>query len=350
MGGVRRFGGGAVEHARALLAVLDCRARPTGLLLGPTTLVVGTAAALALCFTLATEDLGKQQTGPTAQLETQPELRPALKSEAEVAASVPNDTIAAPAGLFSQAPFATWTLFPLGRVAHPTRVQVSEASAELVATDPQAEGLPEESAEPQLAPVPLPPSRPVLASEPAEEPSALASSPTAEKTPGFFEKLFGFGRLASLPAPAEATGRTAVYDISARAVFLPNGERLEAHSGLREFLDDVRHVHVKSRGPTPPNTYQLTLRESLFHGVQAIRLTPVGSGNMYGRAGILAHPYMLGPDGSSNGCVSIQNYPKFLEAFQKGQINQLIVVAGSSPAGTDVQAAASTPDRRFAAY
>ena len=47
---------------------------------------------------------------------------------------------------------------------------------------------------------------------------------------------------------------------------------------------------------------------------------------MYGRAGILAHPYMLGPDGQSNGCVSVQDYPKFLEAFLRGDIDRLIVL------------------------
>jgi hypothetical protein len=36
------------------------------------------------------------------------------------------------------------------------------------------------------------------------------------------------------------------------------------------------------------------LREELFHGVHAIRLNPVGGGNMFGRDGMLAHTYMLG--------------------------------------------------------
>ena len=199
----------------------------------------------------------------------------------------------------------------------------------------------------------MPLARPRLAWEPATNADAsnLGSpqKPT-EKGKGFFEKLFGLNRLASLPAPAEANGRTAVYDISARTLFLPNGERLEAHSGLREFLDDVKHVDVKSRGPTPPNTYKLTLRERLFHGVQAVRLVPVGSGNMHGRAGMLAHPYMLGPDGSSNGCVSVQEYPKFLQAFLNGEIDTLIVVSGSTPAEAELQAAGASSDQRFAAY
>ena len=47
---------------------------------------------------------------------------------------------------------------------------------------------------------------------------------------------------------------------------------------------------------------------------------------MYGRDGMLAHPYMLGPNGESNGCVSLQDYSRFLEAFLRGEIDRLIVV------------------------
>src|SRR6516165_6901291 len=42
---------------------------------------------------------------------------------------------------------------------------------------------------------------------------------------------------------------------------------------------------------------------AMFHGVRAIRLSPIDGSRMYGRAGILAHPYMLGANGQSNGCV-----------------------------------------------
>jgi len=59
------------------------------------------------------------------------------------------------------------------------------------------------------------------------------------------------------------------------------------------------------QGPTPVGTYNLVEREALFHGVRAIRMNPVGgSGAIHGRAGILAHTYMLGPRGDSNGCIS----------------------------------------------
>ena len=122
------------------------------------------------------------------------------------------------------------------------------------------------------------------------------------------------------------SARTAIYDITAQVVYLPSGERLEAHSGLGDFMDDPRYVHKKNRGATPPNTYALTLRESLFHGVQAIRLTPVSEANMFDRDGILAHSYMLGPSGQSNGCVSFRDYPKFLRAYQRGEIDRIVVV------------------------
>lgn len=120
---------------------------------------------------------------------------------------------------------------------------------------------------------------------------------------------------------------TAIYDITAATVYLPNGERLEAHSGLGKMRDNPRFVHQKNRGPTPPHTYKLSLRESLFHGVQALRLTPIGGeGKIFNRNGLLAHTYMLGKGGDSNGCVSFRDYKRFLAAFRRGDIRQLIVV------------------------
>ena len=130
--------------------------------------------------------------------------------------------------------------------------------------------------------------------------------------------------------------RTAVYDIAARTVYLPNGDRLEAHSGLGNKLDDPRYVNVKMRGPTPPNVYALALREQLFHGVPAIRLKPVDEGKMFGRDGMLAHTYMLGANGQSNGCVSFKDYQKFLQAFLRGEVERLVVVPnlGTEPSLT----------------
>ncbi|WP_132256775.1 DUF2778 domain-containing protein, partial [Methylobacterium segetis] len=186
----------------------------------------------------------------------------------------------------------------------------------------------------------------------ARRAGAPAPAAVAEDDRNFFEKLFNVERApasalsyASLsPNPAESLARRsappaptpsggsgiAVYDISARVVVLPNGEKLEAHSGLGESMDDPASVNIKMRGATPPGTYDLTEREQLFHGVRAIRLNPVGgSAAVYGRAGLLAHTYMLGPSGASNGCVSFRDYDKFLQAYLRGEIQRLVVVAGA---------------------
>ena len=119
---------------------------------------------------------------------------------------------------------------------------------------------------------------------------------------------------------------TAVYDISARTVYMPDGSKLEAHSGYGSLMDDPAHVNAPNVGATPPNVYDLRPRETLFHGVQALRMIPVGDSDTLGRSGLLAHNYMLGPNGNSNGCVSIKNYEKFLKAFTNGEIKRLVVV------------------------
>ncbi|MDC9835509.1 DUF2778 domain-containing protein [Rhizobium binxianense] len=129
----------------------------------------------------------------------------------------------------------------------------------------------------------------------------------------------------------------AIYDIENSTVYLPNGERLEAHSGLGKMRDNPRYANQKMRGPTPPHTYALTMRESLFHGVAAIRLTPLeGSDAIYDRVGLLAHTYMLGKNGDSNGCVSFKDYKRFLAAYRRGDIKQLVVVPrlNNKPAST----------------
>jgi len=123
-------------------------------------------------------------------------------------------------------------------------------------------------------------------------------------------------------------GQTAVYDISARTVYMPDGTRLEAHSGYRGMLDDPRHADEKDRGVTPPDVYDLEPREALFHGVRALRLIPVDETKVFGRSGLLAHSYMLGPNGDSNGCVSFRDYDAFLQAYLNGEVKRLVVVAG----------------------
>ena len=181
---------------------------------------------------------------------------------------------------------------------------------------------------PAVASVPVAPSGPAAASRLAST-SGPAVAGTAPESRGAGRTLLGgFPPPFGASAPGAGYDRyTAVYDISARTVYLPDGTRLEAHSGLGDRLDNPRYVSERMYGPTPPHVYELALREGSFHGVQALRLNPIGEGDLYGRAGLLAHPYMLGPNGDSNGCLSVKDYQAFLRAYQNGLIKRLVVVA-----------------------
>ncbi|MGD0333691.1 MAG: DUF2778 domain-containing protein [Xanthobacteraceae bacterium] len=184
----------------------------------------------------------------------------------------------------------------------------------------------------------LPPRRTASLRETAPA-SRTAANPPAEK-PSIFEKLFGKPAPLTLAYAAPDDGDlggqsiipgrydrwTAVYDISARKVYLPDGTTLEAHSGYGNRLDDPHHVDERMRGATPPTVYDLKLRESLFHGVQALRLIPEDEDKVFGRSGLLAHTYMLGPNGDSNGCVSFRDYDAFLQAYLNRRIKRLAVV------------------------
>jgi len=170
----------------------------------------------------------------------------------------------------------------------------------------------------------------LLARPPASLPSPKSSvSPLPEAAPLPPPRPVQLASLTGSPAgPFDRW--TAVYDLTAHIVYMPDGTKLEAHSGLGDRLDDPYHVDEPDRGATPPHMYELTAREQLFHGVQALRLNPVGGGGIFGRAGLLAHPYMLGPNGDSNGCVSFKNYDAFLQAFQNGEVKRLAVVASQN--------------------
>ncbi len=185
--------------------------------------------------------------------------------------------------------------------------------------------------------LPLPPPRPLDAPQSLgpRDTNGRPVSPmleVADADPASLHLNMAQKRVLPRPAPMASPwlpgldSHTAIYDIEAHTVYLPGGQKLEAHSGLGARLDDPRFISVKDRGPTPPNVYDLTLRGELFHGVRALRLNPVGDNKMYGRDGILAHTYMLGPSGQSFGCVSFKNYPEFLDAFLKGKVERLVVV------------------------
>jgi hypothetical protein len=207
--------------------------------------------------------------------------------------------------------------------------------------------------------IPLPRSRPAVADLESRPALALADAGNAARPDGrtLFQKLSdllpGHITLASLtpdsglarPGPDLASlgyePLTAVYDITAHAVYLPSGLSLEAHSGIGSLRDDPEHVSMPNVGATPPAVYDLKPREKLFHGVQALRMIPTEGSDASGRSGLLTHSFMLGPNGDSNGCVSIRNYDRFLKAFNDGEINRLVVVPSLSGATLAAQRSSS---------
>jgi hypothetical protein len=198
--------------------------------------------------------------------------------------------------------------------------------------------------------IPLPRSRPAAADQVTQtsQALALATTPPPTITPAesplprpaersmlqkFSDMMKTRVTLASLglgKAPDLASlgydNETAVYDITAHAVYLPNGAVLEAHSGMGSLRDDPDHVSVPNTGATPPAVYALKPREKEFHGVAALRMTPAEGSDISGRSGLLVHSYMLGPNGDSNGCISVRDYDRFLQAFNEGQFSHIAVV------------------------
>jgi hypothetical protein len=154
---------------------------------------------------------------------------------------------------------------------------------------------------------------------------ARPNDPVQEKSGSGFGQTFR--NLFNRP---KARNGVAVYDISAAKVYMPDGSVLEAHSGIGKMADNPRYTHVKMNGPTPPHTYNLKLREKRFHGVEAIRMLPVDGKNKHGRDGFLTHSYLLRSGrAESHGCVAFKDYNRFLNAFKKGKVTQLVVVPGN---------------------
>ncbi|WP_064695970.1 DUF2778 domain-containing protein [Rhizobium aegyptiacum] len=249
-----------------------------------------TVAAVELPALLARADAGPQQiapapvepAAPALQTASLPEEKPAPVEVAEAEEQQPFDLVLAPDAGSVPLPMAR----PDGLVGKPA---------------PAAKGAPRSAG-------------PVLA---YAQPNAPIEDDEDDAVPRYDKPVF---------SPKLRAG-VAIYDIENSTVYLPNGERLEAHSGLGKMRDKPRYADKKMRGPTPPHTYVLTMREALFHGVEAIRLTPVeGSDAIFDRVGLLAHTYMLGKNGDSNGCVSFKDYKRFLAAYKRGEIKQLVVV------------------------
>lgn len=205
--------------------------------------------------------------------------------------------------------------------------------------------------------VPMPRSRPVQADLSAQIASSQAFADTNPNprvdNRNFFEKFTDKIKLASLTPDSGLFGkapdlaalgydsRTAVYDIKAKALYLPSGVAIEAHSGMGALMDDPEHVDQRMVGATPPATYDLKPREKLFHGVRALRMTPTDGTSALGRVGLLTHTYMLGPRGDSNGCVSIKDYDRFLKAYDNGEFNRLVVVPSLRGSATASQRAST---------
>jgi len=82
------------------------------------------------------------------------------------------------------------------------------------------------------------------------EQDRLEAVPVSGWWNGSFDERFPGLATQELPSdvdflsPSDDDSRTAIYDIAARTVYLPNGRRLEAHSGLGSFIDDPRRAHV----------------------------------------------------------------------------------------------------------
>lgn len=191
--------------------------------------------------------------------------------------------------------------------------------------------------------VPLPESRPpveraVPGRKPDDAGPTLRRAPAEPKADIAYAKpkrtLFGslFGRNGGDAWPGSRT-KVAIYDVSAATVYLPDGTRLRAHSGIGPMRDNPRYEHVTMRGPTPAGIYRLSMREQRFYGVEAIRMTSIDGRNPKNRTGLLTHTNLLRGQIGSHGCVAFQNYEPFLRAFKRGDISIMVVVPAlpSSP-------------------
>ena len=165
---------------------------------------------------------------------------------------------------------------------------------------------------------PKPPAPPVAAkTEAPKQVLAYANTQTDNEE-------IGLPRKAAV-APKMQAG-VAIYDITAKTVYMPDGTRFEAHSGLGQYRDNPKYKTMKGKGPTPPNTYKLSMRETPFHGVPALRMTPQDRSRMFGRDGILTHTYLRRRPGDSAGCIAFKDYYKFLQYYKRGDLHTIVVV------------------------
>lgn len=201
--------------------------------------------------------------------------------------------------------------------------------------------------EDEIGEIPLPEARPALETvrveeKPVEEKPLAREKDKAKAKPRqekakeelayakpertLFGNLFkGGGGGSKTGWPGRGT-RVAIYDVSAATVYMPDGTKLRAHSGIGKMRDNPSYEHVKMNGPTPAGIYRLKMRERRFHGVEAIRMTSIDGRDPKNRTGLLTHTNLLRGRIGSHGCVAFQNYEPFLNAFKRGHITMMVVV------------------------
>ncbi|MBM2711495.1 DUF2778 domain-containing protein [Mesorhizobium caraganae] len=301
---------------------------------GPEVAEIERSSRLALALANTLPDQGADMLAPPPAVAAIVEAQNPEQAEVQVASLPPQDDLPDNIALPGRRPRAE-TAQPAEAPSKP-KAQAAKPQAAKPQTDraaetaaPQSPGIvsprsPRNSQD--VAALPGVPGSETIRTKPGKRVKAQAGEMLAYATPDV--PAGGVGRaFKDLFATPGMGGGVAVYDISAKTVYMPDGSRLEAHSGLGSMVDQPRFVHKKNVGPTPPNTYDLKLRESRFHGVEALRLTPVDGRNKYGRDGLLAHTYMLrGGRAESNGCVVFKDYARFLSAYKKGKIKRLVVV------------------------
>lgn len=301
---------------------------------GPEVAEIERSSRLALALANTLPDQGADMLAPPPAVAAIVEAQNPEQAEVQVASLPPQDDLPDNIALPGRRPRAE-TAQPAEAPSKP-KAQAAKPQADKPQTDraagtaaPQSPGIvsprsPRNSQD--VAALPGVPGSETIRTKPGKRVKAQAGEMLAYAKPDV--PAGGVGRaFKDLFATPGMGGGVAVYDISAKTVYMPDGSRLEAHSGLGSMVDQPRFVNKKNVGPTPPDTYDLKLRESRFHGVEAIRLTPVSGGNKYGRDGLLAHTYMLrGGRAESNGCVVFKDYARFLSAYKKGKIKRLVVV------------------------
>ena len=301
---------------------------------GPEVAEIERSSRLALALANTLPDQGADMLAPPPAVSAIVGAQNSEQAEVQVASLPPQDDLPDNIALPGRRPRAE-TAQPAEAPSKP-KAQAAKPQADRPQTDraaetaaPRSPGIvsprsPRNSQE--VAALPGVPGSETIRTKPGKRVKAQAGEMLAYAKPDV--PAGGVGRaFKDLFATPGMGGGVAVYDISAKTVYMPDGSRLEAHSGLGSMVDQPRFVHKKNVGPTPPDTYDLKLRESRFHGVEALRLTPIDGRNKYGRDGLLAHTYMLrGGRAESNGCVVFKDYARFLSAYKKGKIKRLVVV------------------------